>query len=673
MHDQPVISKQTLIQDLKALGLTKGDLVLIHSSLKRVGWIEDGPETLIQAVLDVIGPEGTIVTPTIISSFKGLRPLFDKETSPSEVGLLTETLRSYPGALRSDHPTHSVAALGPAAEEIVKEHNVYHSPYTLWGRGAFGFESPWDKLRILNARVLMIGVGFTSCTMLHHAQVHYYARHLNTAADTPYPSFNFEKMARALETTIDITRGRIGNAEGMVFGAQELIDGALRILEDMPREVFDEPEILEWMDTVGEIRRRGRGKAAVFKIDITPEISGVIVGRSLHLRGLLIEDYRRKRAAILVWDILYGFSEDADIVRNAVSEATGIPRESILLVATHNHSSKLSPHGDRALFDDFVARTAHRAAASAAEAMGELEPVRIGWTCMPAPGIRRNRTVYMKDGRAYTDRWSNPSTWNISQDDISHRGPDDDDLRILVVERLDRSRLAVVANFSCHNSAAMHDESLNDDFFGVAMEVVETTEGNGNVTLCTPGSEGDQDPVGLIKLGGDRNLAYAEKLGRRLAGYILIALADVTMNDMFEVRSSSVNTNVEVREDWKKLAEDLAVSELQRWRSSGKAPVEITALSVGEYAIAGMPVELFTNPARKIIESSPFEITSVFGVTNGNICYVPESEAFFEKSGIYGVHGNSLPAMAQKGSDRTIVEASIRALKAISAGARVGL
>ena len=149
--------RERLAQDISGLGLGRGDVVLVHSSLKAVGWIEPDPSALVEAFRDVLGESGTLVAPTLVPALRGLRPLFDLHESPSEMGTLTEIVRKWPGACRSDHPTHSVAAIGRLAGSITASHGRAHGPNSPWGPKALGFDTPWDRLREMNAWVLLLG------------------------------------------------------------------------------------------------------------------------------------------------------------------------------------------------------------------------------------------------------------------------------------------------------------------------------------------------------------------------------------------------------------------------------------------------------------------------------------------------------------------------------------
>ena len=154
----------------------------------------------------------------------------------------------------------------------------------------------------------------------------------------------------------------------------------------------------------------------------------------------------------------------------------------------------------------------------------------------------------------------------------------------------------------------------------------------------------------MIRLGGDLGLDYALRLGRRLAGHVLAAVQDVPVHDVFALGTGNVSVDVPVREDWRRITAGTALPELQAYRAAGQAPAEVAALAVGDYAMVGVPAELFTAPAQRVRAHSPFPHTAVVSLVNGKLMYVAEGEAFFEGSTIYGVEPD-FPAMARPGAD----------------------
>lgn len=157
---RPILRKEDFLKAFRNLRLPKGAVVIVHSSLSRFGYVEGGANAVIDALLESIGEEGTLVMPTLSFSWLG-NPPYNRDTTPSRVGVITEIFRKRPGALRSPHPTHSLTALGPKAREIVSQH-TYEIP-VFDKKGAFG------KLYELDAFILMLAPLNTN-TMMHMAE-----------------------------------------------------------------------------------------------------------------------------------------------------------------------------------------------------------------------------------------------------------------------------------------------------------------------------------------------------------------------------------------------------------------------------------------------------------------------------------------------------------------------
>jgi len=175
---RPLITRSRLVEDLQELGLEPRDIVMLHASVRAVGWVVGGPDTVIQAILDVLGPEGTLVmyvgweeAPYFTIALEEGRgeayleecPAFDPERSRAnrKWSILTEYLRTWPGARRSDHPEASVAAVGAKAEWLTEDHPLNY-PY--------GPGSPFAKLCEAGGKVLLLGSPLNAVTILHHAE-----------------------------------------------------------------------------------------------------------------------------------------------------------------------------------------------------------------------------------------------------------------------------------------------------------------------------------------------------------------------------------------------------------------------------------------------------------------------------------------------------------------------
>jgi aminoglycoside 3-N-acetyltransferase len=175
---RPLVTRGRLVEDLGKLGLEPGDAVMLHASVRAVGWVVGGPDTVIQAILDVIGPEGTLMmyvgweeAPYLSIALEEGRegayleecPPFDPARSRAnrKWSILTEYLRTWPGARRSDHPEASVAAVGARAEWLTEDHPLDY-PY--------GPGSPYAKLCEIGGKVLLLGSPLNAITLLHYAE-----------------------------------------------------------------------------------------------------------------------------------------------------------------------------------------------------------------------------------------------------------------------------------------------------------------------------------------------------------------------------------------------------------------------------------------------------------------------------------------------------------------------
>ena len=177
----PPATIQSLRADLLNLGLPPGATVLVHSSMKSLGWVSGGPVAIILALEMALGHEGTLAMPTHSSDLsdpaywrnppvpaawwpviRDTMPAFDPDLTPTRgMGKIPETFRRGRGVVRSHHPNVSFAAKGPLAERITAAHAL---DYPL------GERSPLARLYDLDGWVLLLGVGHQNNTSLHLAE-----------------------------------------------------------------------------------------------------------------------------------------------------------------------------------------------------------------------------------------------------------------------------------------------------------------------------------------------------------------------------------------------------------------------------------------------------------------------------------------------------------------------
>jgi aminoglycoside N3'-acetyltransferase len=154
------LSRGVVAEQLRALGVRAGRVLLVHTSYRAVRPVERGPEGVIEALTEVLGPEGTLVMP----SWSGDDSVvFDPAASPAaaDLGIVAETFRRLPEVVRSDH-AFAFAARGRHAAEIVVG-PLPIPPHTL--------ESPVGRVHALDGQVLLLGVGHDANTTLHLAEL----------------------------------------------------------------------------------------------------------------------------------------------------------------------------------------------------------------------------------------------------------------------------------------------------------------------------------------------------------------------------------------------------------------------------------------------------------------------------------------------------------------------
>jgi len=245
-------------KDLIKLGIEAGDTLLVHSSLSKLGWVCGGPQSVIEALLNVLGKEGTLVMPSHsgdlsdpdqwsnppvpeewYESIYNNMPGFDPKKTPTRgMGKIAELFRTYPDVIRSNHPQVSFSAYGKGSEQLMANH-----PLT----PQFGMDSPLGKLYHKDAKILLLGVGYDSCTSFHLAET--LVEGINTIKmgtaiieaglskwlwfkDYDYNSEDFEIIGKAFEEKHQISKGKVGNGQSNLFQMKDAVDFACEWLNN---------------------------------------------------------------------------------------------------------------------------------------------------------------------------------------------------------------------------------------------------------------------------------------------------------------------------------------------------------------------------------------------------------------------------------------------------------
>jgi aminoglycoside 3-N-acetyltransferase len=225
-----VVAARKLTRQLDALGVERGRILLVHTSFSRVRPVDGGPNGLIDALLTAIGPDGTLVMPSMTDDDDHV---FDSLRTPClGMGVVADVFWRRPGALRSDSP-HAFAAVGPMAAAITADHppDVPH-----------GLDSPVGRVHERDGQILLLGVGHDANTTVHLAEnlagVRYRrAKHLMLLssngtptrvkyAETDHCCQNFALMDRWLEEVGLQQRGVVGSGEARLMRSRDVVQVA---------------------------------------------------------------------------------------------------------------------------------------------------------------------------------------------------------------------------------------------------------------------------------------------------------------------------------------------------------------------------------------------------------------------------------------------------------------
>ncbi len=387
-------------------------------------------------------------------------------------------------------------------------------------------------------------------------------------------------------------------------------------------------------------------------IDITPEpdvpLSGPVGGGGkaspvhdpLFVRALAIRN-GKTRLVLCTADITIISSELHNRIRDLVHEQTGLPKNHLLVSATHTHNSPramaldLGPAHER-YKEDLVVKVAK----AVSQALENLEPARIGWGSVDKPEHCHNRRWLVKPGKLgpnpfgeNTDRAA--MYGNKGGNGVRPVGPVDPELFVLSAQRPGGSQIGVFANFSIHYGAGVKGGGVSADYFGYFSRdlgrLLGGTKEQPVIAIMSNGTSGDVAP------GGN-----PPKLGKSVA----VAVADVIKKIQHQddlpitVRENELSLKVR-RPDEKRVLWARAVQsgewkkKAHRWKNiyakhalwlkdyPETIPVRIQAIRLGDLAIMAMPCEVYAETGLAIKARSPFAATFNVGIANGYNGYLP--------------------------------------------------
>lgn len=253
MVDRPSTSS-SLVAELRTLGLDAGTNVMVHSSLSRLGYVAGGAHAVVNALLEVLGPAGTLMMPTHstnlsdpgswsnppipaawVDQVREAMPAYDPAVTPTRsMGAIVECFRHVPGVSRSAHPALSASAVGPHAPLLLDGHQLDHG---------LGESSPQARLYDLDGMILLMGVSHANNTSLHLAE--YRAASADAPEVTQYSPMlvdsertwvayqsldddvsDFETVGEAFGESGAERSGPIGGGTARLMSARNLVDFA---------------------------------------------------------------------------------------------------------------------------------------------------------------------------------------------------------------------------------------------------------------------------------------------------------------------------------------------------------------------------------------------------------------------------------------------------------------
>ena len=300
-----------VVDALKKAGIKNRDVLMVHADLARfgkLGEITDKKEfvdVFIDAFLQVIGEEGTLLVPTFTYSFCN-NEIYDPENTPSAVGLFTEELRKRETAFRSIHPIFSVAAVGKRAKELTSN----------LSKNSFGKGSIYDKLlKIKNSKYVIFGVDYFACTQIHYIEETLKApyryvkkfkgkiRNKNEIYNDEYEYFvrpldkniipDFSKIENRLLKKRFLKKVQLGNASVSAAKISDIFNEGVKIFKKDPNIFLKKTEEIEFK----------RFPFFTGAID-SPDVRKTLLALPFVLRfdpnlGLIMQRYSKKTEAML--------------------------------------------------------------------------------------------------------------------------------------------------------------------------------------------------------------------------------------------------------------------------------------------------------------------------------------------------------------------------------------
>lgn len=633
-----ISSDNSLIRDLRQLGIKKGDRLLIHSSYKQLD-SQLTPCEIVDLLKKLVGKNGSLVMPSFSFSFTPDSP-FDYSNSPSKVGIITESFRQSEGVIRSYHPTHSVSCWGKDAEYIASGHSEL-APFDLAG--------PFGKFYDLDFKIVMLGCGMGPNSTLHAVE-HW--------AGLPYctngflPAYSVDdanthgrkifgmpighrdfysperdplqsKYFKLLEKKKMFKKVKTGNTFSYVMSVRELVNTCMEELECNPGFFLcDEPEcqfcfeanrqLTAWKHDGGthwNLVKLGRAK-----VNITPPIgfpanSGwgpkwmpcESIDNDLHGRILFFRKGWEKWVLVSL-DLLQLPATLVSEIKKQVRIKSQIPEENIIICCTHTHTgpnirneiinSAIGEFCDKSYEQNLVAKISGSITSASKEAI----PVSIGFAREEVDIGGINRLVNMPDG-------SVKSFLRTMDDFLPNVDPAKDFSMVFFTDVTTNKVIGGIGHYHCHPIfSPFASRKISADYPGFFSEAAEKELGENSVVLFLQGALGDQMP-----LYHGTSAELAEAAGKKLAWAWLTHASSHKPQPFKQIYTKSMLTNP-------------AHAEIQH-----ETPLQI--LQIGNIKLGFVGGEMFYELS-KLFQKLTGPMSLLVGLANDELGYLPTADAF---------------------------------------------
>ena len=406
-------------------------------------------------------------------------------------------------------------------------------------------------------------------------------------------------------------------------------------------------------------------KAGAYASNVTPRLGVSIAGGmresfiqhihdQLHARCLVLDDGQDRLVIVLV-DSCMILRETLDAAKELIEKETGIPKENILIAATHSHSAPTSAYVFQSEPDpgyrEFLIR---RIADGVKCAVGNLAPAKIGWGSGEEPNQVFNRRWYLKEGAISPNPFGEIDQVQMnprrgSPELISPAGPTDPEVSFVVIRSLDDRPLALLANYSLHYVGNVGGRNASADYFGFFADRIQELMGADRqdppfLGILSNGTSGDINNINFTAPGKrQKPFEQIRIVSNAVAKAVMDSLDSVEYHDWVDLDSAQREISLgvrrpspeEVAEAKKILAEAKDPNDLQGLRNiyaketvdlsayPEEVPLILQTLKIGDLGIAAIPCEVFVEVGLEIKDRSPFDDTFTIELANGYNGYLP--------------------------------------------------